>query len=114
MFERAGERGQRSVFKGALFGVFAVGLGGPGLRAAREVWDGWRKMEKAKSQDQKITAPKMMLLRGALNTPFLSFLGVTASLFNVLASAFDPGPMPRYAKPAVGWLHASRLQPALL
>lgn len=36
MFERAGERGQRSVFKGALFGVFAVGLGGQGLRTARE------------------------------------------------------------------------------
>lgn len=111
MFERAGERGQRSVFKGALFGVFAVGLGGPG---SREVWDGWRKVEKAKRQEQKITAPKTMLLRGALNTPFLSFLGVTASPFNVLASAFDPGPMPRCARPAVGWLHASRLQPALL
>lgn len=65
--------------------------------------------------DEKITAPKtVLLLRGALNTPNLSFLGVTASPFNVLASALDPGHVPRDARPAVEWLHASRLQPALL
>lgn len=47
-------------------------------------------MEKAKNgkiRTRKITAPKTaLLLRGALNTPFQSFLGVTASPFNVLAS----------------------------
>lgn len=70
---------------------------------------------KSKNKGEKITVPKTaLLLRGALDTPFLSFLGVTASPFNVLASALDPGFVPRDARPAVAWLHASRLQPALL
>lgn len=59
MFERAGERGQRSVFKGALFGVFAVMLGRLGvtrrlLKLGTLLFqvggDGWRKWKKQKMQ----------------------------------------------------------------
>lgn len=55
MFERAGERGQRSVFKGALFGVFAVGLGGPGSRrgVGRMAESGKSKKTRAENHSSK-------------------------------------------------------------